>query len=594
MQKEIKSRIKIYGVVAVLLATVLGALCYNLGVIHEFGSVSPPLYSSLLKRFSSDEELRNFLMRNSERQGIIPFFGPVDANLLLSIIPISKEDVESAPSLNVHSTTNIQVAGVDEADIVKTDGEFIYLISGSSVLILKAYPTIEAEVLSNITFSNTYPAGIFVDSYSDRLAVLGCRYIIEYMPYPWSYYPSVFIDIKTSINIYDISNKTRPTFLNNFTISGSYFDSRMIGDYVYFVVSQPAYIIYDTIVLPKIYTDEGIKEIKATEIYYSDVSDDYYLYTTIVALNIRDASEEPTFKTIMMGSTSSMYVSLNNIYITFPELDGQTSIYRIHIENTTINPEAKGKVQGREINQFSMDEYDGYFRIATTTWVNGIPQNNLYILNMSLDIVGNLEDFAPLGEIMDSARFIGNRCYLSTSTPRKDPFFVIDVENVTEPRILGNLSIPGFTRYLHPYDEDYVIGVGIEGSNVKITLFNVTNVNAPINMSEYKITEAAWSDTPVFREHKAFLFDRAKNLLVIPILTSIDYRQNAYVFNITLDSGIVLKGNVTHQENGIYGDSRFWISRALYIENVLYTLSQKKIRMNNLETLVLMNEIDLP
>jgi uncharacterized secreted protein with C-terminal beta-propeller domain len=591
MEKEIRKRMYTYGVVAVLLAIVLGALCYNLGIIPQFGQVTPTPYT-FLKTFASNEELRNFLLTNSKSQ-TFSFFGPWDAKILPIMIPLSEADITASPSLRLYSTTNIQVAGVDEADIVKTDGEYIYLIANYSVSILKAYPPDQAEVLSRITFNDTYPVGIFVNG--DRLAVLGCKYKIETITPLGSYYPSLIVDVKTSVDIYDISDKAEPIFLTNFAISGSYFNSRMIGDYVYFVVSQPAYIIYDTIILPKIYSNHEIRDINATEIYYSNASDNYYLYTTIAALNMQNTTEEPTHETIMMAGTSSMYVSLNNIYITFPEWNGQTSIYRVHIENATISPEAKGTVSGREINQFSMDEYDGYFRIATTTWVNSTPQNNLYILNMNLSIVGSLENFAPPGEIMDSTRFIDNRCYLSTSTPRKDPFFVIDVENATEPKVLGNLSIPGFTRYLHPYDEDHLIGVGIDGSNVKIMLFDVSDVNAPINMSEYKITGYVWSDTPVLTEHKAFLFDKTKDLLVIPIRTSTYYTQDAYVFNITLSNGLILKGNVTHADSDAsYWDSNYWVKRSLYIENVLYTISERKIKMNDLETLALINEIDLP
>jgi uncharacterized secreted protein with C-terminal beta-propeller domain len=588
MEKEIRKRMYTYGIVALLLAIVLGALCYNFGIIPEFGQVTPTPYT-FLKTFASNEELRNFLLTNSKSQ-TFSFFGPWDAKILPIMIPLSEADITASPSLRLYSTTNIQVAGVDEADIVKTDGEYIYLIANYSVSIVRAYPPNQAAVLSRITFNDTYPVGLFVSS--DRLAVLGCKYKIETINLQGSYYPSLIVDVKTSVDIYDISDKAEPIFLTNFAISGSYFNSRMIGDYVYFVVSQPAYIIYDTVILPKIYSNHEIRDINATEIYYSNASDNYYLYTTIAALNMQNTTEEPTHETIMMAGTSSMYVSLNNIYITFPEWNGQTSIYRIHIENGIISPEAKGNVSGREINQFSMDEYDGYFRIATTAWVNGTPQNNLYVLNMNLSIVGSLENFAPPGEIMDSTRFIDNRCYLSTSTPRKDPFFVIDVENATEPKILGNLSIPGFTRYLHPYDENHIIGVGIDGSNVKIMLFDVSDVNSPINMSEYKIVGCTWSDTPVLTEHKAFLFDKTKDLLVIPIRTSTYYTQDAYVFNITLN-GIVPKGNITHQESGAYWESGYWINRALYIGNVLYTISERKIEMNDLVTLALLNKIEI-
>jgi len=600
MQKEIKKRASLYGVAAILLAIMLTALCYNFGVFPGFGppiQPSPKPSFAFLETFSSYEELRSYLLANSKNQGPFPFYGPSDFQLIGPRIEGFSTSAESAPSLRLYSTTNIQVAGVDEADIVKTDGEHIYLVSGNSVYILKAYPAEEAKLLSKIAFDDMYPAGIFVSG--DRLAVLGCKYTVNYPVFPWSYYQGFTVDIKTFLNVYNISDKEKPAFLSDFMISGSYFSSRMIGDYVYFVVSQPAYIIYDTVILPKIYSRDGIKEISASEIHYANASDNYYLYTTIVALNMQNTTEEPNHETIMLGGTSSMYVSLNNIYITFPEPDEQTSIYRIRIENSTINCEAHGKVLGRELNQFSMDEYNDHFRIATTTRVNGNPENNLYALDMNLSLVGSLENFAPPGETMDSARFIGNRCYLSTSTPRKDPFFVIDVENASEPKVLGNLSIPGFTRYLHPYDENHVIGIGIDGRNAKITLFDASNVTAPKNITEYKI-EGYWSDTLVLTEHKAFLFDKSKELLVIPVSITFDYYstshwQGAYIFNITLSYGLVLRGNVTHLEDGMNGwESDHWVKRALYIEDVLYTLSDKKIKMNNLEDLSLIKEIPIP
>jgi len=222
------------------------------------------------------------------------------------------------------------------------------------------------------------------------------------------------------------------------------------------------------------------------------------------------------------------------------------------------------------------------------------------VLNMNLSVVGSLENFAPPNEIMDSARFIGNRCYLSTSVRRKDPFFVIDVENATEPKILGYLKIPGFTTYLHPYDASHIIGVGRDENNsVKISLFDVTNVSAPVEIDTYSVG-GVWSDTLVLTEHKAFLFDKSKNLLAIPV--SIYYNgdkywqwHGLYVFNITISEGLVLRGNITHQEDGsIYWDSTCWVKRALYIENVLYTVSDKKIKMNSLEDLMEIKEIQLP
>jgi uncharacterized secreted protein with C-terminal beta-propeller domain len=250
-----------------------------------------------------------------------------------------------------------------------------------------------------------------------------------------------------------------------------------------------------------------------------------------------------------------------------------------------------------------MDEYNNYFRIATTKWVNGTTQNNLYVLNMNLSIVGSLENVAP-SEAIDSARFIENRCYLATSIVRRDPFFVIDLENATEPKILGYLKIPGFIRYLHPYDESHIIGVGrTENNSVKISLFDVTNVSDPVEIDTYSV-EGVSSDTLALTEHKAFLFDKSKDLLAIPVsvyygdgyLPYLQWKSNGlYVFNITLDGGIVLRGNITHQEgSSVCWDTTYDVKRALYIENVLYTVSDKKTKMNDVETLAPINEIDLP
>jgi uncharacterized secreted protein with C-terminal beta-propeller domain len=610
MQREIKKRVQLHGVIAILLAAMLGALCYNFGFYPT--EIPPPAQppSAFMSAFSSNEELKSFLATNSLTQGPFLFLGPADISVGPVRMFLESSQVEvytTAPGLSPtstsalefeHSITNIQVAGVDEADIVKNDGEYIYIMSGTNVFILKAYPAQEAQILSQITFNDTSLGGIFVSQDSNRLAVLGCKY-----KFPQTYSQSYIIDVKTFLNVYDISNKSEPALYSNFTMTGSYFNSRMIGDYVYFVVSQPAYVIYDTVILPKIYTNDGMKEIGASDVLYSNFSDSYFLYTTVVALNMQNATEKPTQKTLLLGGTSSMYVSLNNIYITFPELDGKTTIYRVLIENSIINPEAKGEVLGRVLNQFSMDEYNGYFRIATTTTMNGSTQNNVYILDMNLSVVGNLTDIAP-GEAIDSARFIGNRCYLATSVVRRDPFFVIDVENVSDPKILGYLKIPGFTRYLHPYDEDHVIGVGRDENNsVKVSLFDVSNVSAPVEIDMYSVG-GVWSDTLVLTEHKAFLFEKSKNLLAFPV--SVTYLkemypnlyyenwQGVYVFNITLSDGLVLRGNVTHQDDGVYyWESNYGAKRVLYIENVLYTVSAMKVKLNSLEDLSFIKEIEL-
>ena len=622
--------------VAVISAIVLGALIYDFGVIQpEF---QLPLYSSPLQTFASYDDLVKFLLTNSQTQGGFQFYGPWDVSvrgLPPSVVPSAAPSAPSAAksggseSTLKYSTTNIQVAGVDEADIVKTDGEHLFLVSGSDVWILRAYPPQEAEVLSNITFSNDkYPAGIFVSK--NKLAILGSEYTFPSpspVPYPGA--PSSFVsyygDVRTFVNVYDVSNARNPVLLRNFTISGSYFDSRMIGDYVYLVTSKAAYVINNvTVSLPVVYSNGGIKEIGASEIRYANVSDSYYSFTTIAALNMQEPAEKPNYETVMMGGTSNMYVSFNNIYITFQESYEGTAIYRIHIENSKINIEANGLVPGSVLNQFSMDEYGDYFRVATTNWAIekwtfGKQQNNVYVLNMTLSIVGKLENLA-YGENLHSARFMGDRGYLVTFK-KTDPLFVIDLSQPTSPVVLGQLKIPGYSDYLHPYDETHLIGVGkhtVEADEgdfawyqgVKISLFDVSDVTDPRQIANYTIGDRG-TDSPILTDHKAFLFDKEKALLVIPVsVAKIDASQypggvpsyaygntvwqGAYVFSTSLD-GFVLKGTVTHLEIGenVY-NTTYWVKRSLYIENVLYTVSDKKIKMNNLENLALINQIELP
>jgi len=609
MEREIKRKTQLYGVAAVLLALALMTICYNFGAQPQELQSTQPSWpqpatqpSALLKTFSSYEEIRDFLATNMEyaRQ---PYYdvGVPRWALPPTPIPSVAGEAKIITTLDsLYSTTNIQVAGVDEADIVKTDGKHLYVVSGESIFILDAYPPEGAKLLSKISFNGTYPKEIFVSG--TKLVILG------YTPYQG--YPQA--DVKTSVRVYDISDRANPILKRDLSMSGGYFSSRMIGDYAYIVISQPAYIIYDTVILPKVYIGKEVREIGATKIYYLNVTDVSYSFTTVVALNVQNDQEEPKHLTILMGSASCMYVSLDNIYITFPKWvmpskevaplmpptppKELTTIYRVHIENDNIMCEANGTVPGYLLNQFSMDEYDNHFRVATTTWINGDSQNNVYVLDMNMSMIGKLENLAP-GEHIYSARFMGERCYLVTFR-QIDPFFVIDVKNPAEPKVLGYLKILGFSGYLHPYDDNHIMGVGMEDGNVKISLFDVSDVSAPTEMSKY-LMKGGWSDTLVLSDHKAFLFDRSKELLVIPVMMygwdKYSMWQGACVFSISLSKGITFKGGISHQEiNSSQLEDNYFVNRALYIDDVLYTISNKKIKMNNIENLEPINEIKFP
>jgi len=646
-----------------------------------------------LNKFSSYEELKTFLETASSLPNNYWFRGG-EPMLESGDFSAQVTTPEPAPSVPVepsqtadsdYSKTNIQVEGVDEADIVKTDGEYIYIVSGGNITIVKAYPPEEARVVSRISLDGGI-TGIFING--DKLAVFETEYGIyplyesgvvydsgssseevneptvddepSSVPEPQNgstpddeprvpepteptepivepAIPIVYEPPTTSIKVYDISNKENPVLTRNFSVDGNYFSARMIEDYVYVVTTQYTFFIETDVFLPRVHSDNETEVIPADDIYYYNFSDTSYSFTTIIALNIQNDAQEPTHETILLGSTSTIYVSQNNIYLTFPDYTWQenetmkTTIQRIKIEKESITFAAQGEVPGYVLNQFSMDEHNGYFRIATTTnnfnWrtfaEEATSKNNVYVLDMNLNVVGKLEDLAP-GEQIYSARFMGDRCYVVTFR-NIDPLFVIDLTDPTAPKVLGQLKVTGYSGYLHPYDENHIIGIGKETEyeakedfswyqGVKISLFDVSDVSNPVELAKYEIGDRG-TNSPVLDDHKALLFDKEKNLLVIPVLvaemdpTQYDGEppswahdeyvwQGAYIFDISLD-GLELRGRITHMEDtdllklGYYFGSDYSVQRTLYIDNVLYTISRMKVKMNSLETLAEINQVEL-
>ncbi len=661
-----------------------------------------------VKKFSSHAELNSFVKANAEQYyGGIQTFGAPLAQRTADV-------AEGAPSLQQksadYSATNIQVAGVDEPDFVKSDGKYLYIVSGQKLVIVDAYPADTAKIVAELDLNRSINE-IFVNG--NKLVVFGNDFnYYEPMPlekrlaapeiaiYPYPYYSS-----KTFIQVYDISDKATPVLKRNVSMDGDYFDARMIGDYVYTIVNQPFALRDDVVPLPRIYSAEGEKEIDATDIAYFDVPDGSYRFVTILSLNTQNDVQDIQKSVYMMGYSENLFVSKDNIYVTytktlpqsyyterlveqvmlplmpanvaseiraalqsdepsylkmqrvelifaeyFNDLTEQqktdlqksieegsqqyyedlaretqkTVVHKLGIANGGVEHKAQGEVPGTVLNQFSMDEHNGNFRIATTVtsdFRSGATLNNVYVLDSNMNIVGKLENLARTERIY-SARFIGDRLYLVTFR-QIDPLFVIDLSDPTSPKVLGELKIPGVSQYLHPYDENHIIGIGKDAiaideqgrefalfQGVKISLFDVSDVANPKEKSSYNIGDRG-TESEVLYDHKAFLFSKEKNLLVLPItLAEIDrskpeskepwaygeYKHSgAYVFELTLDKGFVVKGSVVHHEKDdketyYYGPA---VRRSMYIENVLYTLSDK-LKMNNIDTLEEINEIKLP
>ena len=203
--------------------------------------------------------------------------------------------------------------------------------------------------------------------------------------------------------VYDLTNHSSPTLQTRLTVNGTFVGSRRIGDMVYLVSSGPGRY-NDT--LPAMVLNGRKTEIPVTQIYHSDVGDKTFSYTMVVALNMIRDNASPIVQSYLLGTSSTIYVSSTNLFLTQPVWDGsgETAIHRISITDSTINYEASGIVPGHVLNQFSMDEDNGHFRVVTSSnsWSNGV--TNLYVLDLSMKIIGRLDGISP-GETFHAARF---------------------------------------------------------------------------------------------------------------------------------------------------------------------------------------------
>jgi inhibitor of cysteine peptidase len=183
------------------------------------------------------------------------------------------------------------------------------------------------------------------------------------------------------------------------------------------------------------------------------------------------------------------------------------------------------------------------------------------------------------GERIYSARFSDEFLYLVTFR-QVDPLFVISLADPAHPTVMGELEVPGFSAYLHPIDPGHLLGIGIENSSVKVSLFNISDPVSPYLVNTFLIP--GWSASEALWDHRAVLFDSSRGMLVLPI-TSYDNRtwnctSEAFVFQVSNDSGVSLRGSV---EN-IAGE---YISRALYIGDFLYTVSETTVKVSSIPDL---------
>ncbi|MFI8684247.1 beta-propeller domain-containing protein [Rossellomorea sp. NPDC077527] len=528
----------------------------------------------------------------------------------------SASSEDSASGESDFSTTNNQVQGVDEGDLVKTDGKYIYQLTDRKLLITKVKP--EMERISTISFEeHVQPQHLFLNG--DQVLVIGNSWSPPLKEGDQGSQSKILpVEGMTVALLYDVSNKDKPSLQRKVELEGQYKASRKVDSTVYLISSMyPNYWMLerdaDLDVRPRVsdsLTGDDAEPIPFESIKYFPKSTSPN-YTLLTALDMENP-KAPLAVSSYLGGGEAVYMSKENLYIAVEKYEGRdslnTNIYKFAVHDGEITYASSGKVEGRTLNQFFMDEHKGYFRIATTdgeVWSNDSPSSNaLYILDENMKNVGEVKDLAR-GEKIYSVRFMGDKAYMVTFK-QVDPLFVIDTEDPTHPKVLGELKIPGFSTYLHPIDDRHLIGFGydtkvindgkdtnieprITRKGMKMSLFDITDFHHP-KETDTEIIGGAGTHSNLLEDHKALLHEPSRNLYGFPVSVynekegsqhelDFDY-QGALLYEITPEKGIVLKSKLTDEgskDKEYYEQWEDQIQRLLYIDDQLYTVSNHSI-----------------
>lgn len=586
--------------------------------------------------------------------------GNAEGSPVPAAAPQSDNKARSMTADGNFSQTNVQVSGVDEGDLIKTDGAYIYALSHGTVRIVKAIPATALSESAVIDFEDEQFSANDLYVEGNKLIVIGSRWdnrgggvypMMEKRIASDMIWPGYGMS-KTEARIYDISNKASPKIERKVTFDGNAVSSRRINDNLYLVMNQsPAYwggpvpltrSATENDLLPTYsdtagdVTDQPVTDCSKVSIL-PHVPSPQYLMVGVVP--VRDTNKKVSTE-VILGSAENIYASLNNLYVATtewnyvwdsanPQSSQKTNVFRFDYTEDGVEMQAQGTVNGRILNQFSMDEHEDYFRIATTRdqqWRSEndtIPSTNqLFVLNMEMNTVGDIENIAP-GESIYSVRFMGDRAYVVTFK-QVDPLFVIDLEDPRNPEILGKLKIPGFSNYLHPYDENYVIGFGKEVDEainkekvhsddavhytavlgMKVSLFDVSDVHNPKELHKVVLGDRGTESTLLY-DHRALLFEKDRDLLAFPVSImelpagSKPSDESAYAtqtfqgviaFRLTPDKGFEQLGRITHYTDdeikkagqNLYGKN---VERVIRIGESLYTLSPAGVLSNSLQNM---------
>lgn len=478
---------------------------------------------------------------------------------------------DSSAAAGSHSETNIRQAGVAEGDIVKTDGQYLYLVTGdrSTIAIVRAGDGRMKQAAQIVIGPSDYVR-------LEELYVNDGQLIGIYSE-----------DNTAKVVFYDISDPAKPVKTDRTSQSGTYQSSRLVDGYLYLFTN---YQVSGQISRrrPETFVPEiAGKALDPADICLPAVSP-CQQYTVLAAFSTDRPEEAVTAKAIL-SDHGEYYVSNENIYFyeTVYEAratEEQTVVKRFAYHDGQIEAAAQGTFPGRLNDSFSLDEYQGHLRVVTTR----TQTNALYVLDEQLEIIGRIEGLAP-GERIYSARLMGAAGYFVTFK-ETDPLFSVDLSDPEAPRLLGALKIPGFSEYLHPYGTGKLLGIGMEvdeksglTGGVKLSLFDISRPEDVSESHKLVLDEVYYAD--VLDDYKALLIDTEKNLFGFGGQGAGGTTYQVYGYE--PERGFVLKLRVTAND---LGDLPL---RGVYIGDHLYITGGAVIKSYSLQNFRAAGELEL-
>lgn len=574
-------------------------LCLVLGVLllvsGSTASIRAAGTEDELPVVGSAEKLKS-LVKESRR--VLGFFG------LGSAGPAEQAAAKGTPS---HSTTNVQVAGIDEADVVKTDGNYLYHIAGYRVLITRAWPVSSLAVVKELESEGFIPNTLYVDD--NYLVVIG----LQQEPDNPEKGEHLMMLGSTRVMIYDIRDKENIALSRDISLGGFNITSRKKGNFLYLVNTQVVGWVDDSQEPALPWYKDSASGDEDVLIDYGDIryfpNGEPSEYVLCAAVDLKGGKMEVNS---YLGWIQGIHMSRDNLYVAIAD-EVSTSIYRFSVKGVKLKYQGKGEVSGTPLNQFAMDEHDGYFRIATSEFrERGLSQNNVFVLNSKMEVVGKIQGIAP-GETIFSMRFMGDRGYLVTYEI-VDPLFVLDLSKPKDPKILGELKIPGFSTYLHPIDDRHLLGIGqstevrsVEGreyvtaNGMKLAIFDVSDVNKPREVQKEIIGGGGtWSEA--MYDHRAVFFHDGILALTAGIVReeeteSVLVYQGVLFFEVDIEDGFTEACRISHlpESFGGWGDKpHHQVKRVVKIGDVYFTVSDALVMAHDARSFAKLAELGLP